>query len=120
MCYLSGAGRLLTTKASFDSHRRESVRRSSGADEESRSTTPTRRARTRGPCERLQHELLRAREELVEARNELVNTTAKWMQCEADLRRESEISKLAQGYIPENLLDEFSMAIPCRQPVWEG
>ena len=73
----------------------------------------------RGPCERLQTELLRAREELVEARNQLIKVTAKWMQCETDLRREREVNELAREYIPEDQKEEFLLACPCRQPMWE-
>ena len=81
---------------------------------------PPRPARAQSPCQRLQNDLLRAREELVEIQTQLINTTAKWMQCEADLRREREISSIAQDHIPEDKLDDFLSALPCRQPVWEG
>jgi hypothetical protein len=58
-------------------------------------------------------------EELNKVTTLLHETTLKWMETEAALRAQETINAISQKYIPDELLDEFEMALPCRQPVWE-
>jgi hypothetical protein len=70
------------------------------------------------PCKRIQTDLLRAREELVELKNRLLEMTAELMQSQQELRRQLELNEIAQAYIPEEKLDDYTAACPNRQPLW--
>jgi hypothetical protein len=50
--------------------------------------------------------------------NENQDTLQKLMQCEAELQREREINVIARGYISDEMVEEFELALPNRQPIW--
>jgi hypothetical protein len=61
---------------------------------------------------------LKKEEELIIAQRDNYELTLKNMKYKAELKVERYMNQIARNYIPEDMLDEYQMEYPNKQPVW--